>query len=151
MFLTLCHCSKYITSFAKNLGVVFDSGLTFEKQVNAVVKSSFCSFATCLFFQQNTLNRLFIYLFFLVLITVTPYITVLASLVWSGYRWFKMLTGRRRFDHVTPILIFLNWLPVKYRIIFKVLTFVLNHYTIWPHSTLRSLFKLQSYQSLKIL
>ncbi len=36
----------------------------------------------------------------------------------------RLLTGRRRFDHATPILIFLNWLPVKYRIIFKVLTFV---------------------------
>ncbi len=72
----LGHCSKYITSFAKNLGVIFDSGLLFEKQVNAVVKSSQIKVS---FF--NTFYRLFIYLFVLVLITVMPYITVLASLV----------------------------------------------------------------------
>ncbi len=72
----LGHCSKYITLFAKKLGVIFDSGLLFEKQVNAVVKSSQIKVS---FF--NTFYRLFIYLFVLVLITVMPYITVLASLV----------------------------------------------------------------------
>jgi len=80
----LGHCSKYITSFAKNLGVIFDSGLMFEKQVNAVAKSSFFNLRRVaklksLFF--NTFYRLFIYLCVLVLITVMPYITVLASLV----------------------------------------------------------------------
>ncbi len=32
-----------------------------------------------------------------------------------------MLTGRRRFDHISPLLILINWL---FRIVFKILTFV---------------------------
>ncbi len=36
----------------------------------------------------------------------------------------RLITGRRRFDHISPILISLNWLPVKSRIICKILTFV---------------------------
>ena len=33
----------------------------------------------------------------------------------------KMVSRKTKFDHVTPILKFLHWLPVEYRIQFKVL------------------------------
>ena len=33
----------------------------------------------------------------------------------------KLITFSKKYDHVTPLLIQLNWLPVEYRIIFKIL------------------------------
>jgi hypothetical protein len=32
----------------------------------------------------------------------------------------RILTGTRKFDHITPVLMKLHWLPVKYRIIYKI-------------------------------
>lgn len=34
----------------------------------------------------------------------------------------RLLTGSRKYDHITPILKDFHWLPVKQRIIFKILT-----------------------------
>ena len=36
----------------------------------------------------------------------------------------RLLTGTRRREHITPVLAQLHWLPVKYRIDFKILLFV---------------------------
>ncbi len=36
----------------------------------------------------------------------------------------RLLTGTRKYEHITPILRALHWLPVSYRIIFKILSFV---------------------------
>ncbi len=36
----------------------------------------------------------------------------------------RLLTGSKKFDRITPILISLRWLPVKFRIEFKFLVFV---------------------------
>ncbi len=36
----------------------------------------------------------------------------------------RFLTGVRKREHITPILMPLNWLPVRYRVEFKMLLFV---------------------------
>ena len=36
----------------------------------------------------------------------------------------RYVTGARKYDHITPILVQLHWLPVSYRIVFKHLFFV---------------------------
>ncbi len=36
----------------------------------------------------------------------------------------RLLTGKRKYVSITPVLISLHWLPVKYRIDFKILLFV---------------------------
>lgn len=36
----------------------------------------------------------------------------------------SLVTGKCKFDHISPILSALHWLPVKYRICFKMLLFV---------------------------
>ncbi len=36
----------------------------------------------------------------------------------------RLLTGSHKFDHISPILTSLHWLPVKQRIEFKILVFV---------------------------
>lgn len=38
----------------------------------------------------------------------------------------RLLKDKRKCDHITPVLISLHWLPVQYRINFKVLLFVLQ-------------------------
>ena len=41
----------------------------------------------------------------------------------------KVITCKRKFDHVTPLIIELHWLPVRQRIVFKILlyTFKAHH------------------------
>ncbi len=36
----------------------------------------------------------------------------------------RLLEGKRKYEHITPILMSLHWLPVKYRIDFKIVLFV---------------------------
>ena len=36
----------------------------------------------------------------------------------------RLVTGTRKFDHISPILERLHWLPIQYRIQFKILLFV---------------------------
>lgn len=36
----------------------------------------------------------------------------------------RLLTGSRKRSHITPILFSLHWLPIRYRIDFKILLFV---------------------------
>ena len=33
----------------------------------------------------------------------------------------RVVTHARKFDHITPVLKQLHWLPVRYRIVFKIL------------------------------
>ena len=37
-----------------------------------------------------------------------------------------------RFSHITPVLIALHWLPVKYRVEFKIALLVYKALTTWP-------------------
>ena len=41
----------------------------------------------------------------------------------------RVISLRRKFDHITPILHDLHWLPVRYRIIYKIL--VLTHKSLY--------------------
>ena len=36
----------------------------------------------------------------------------------------RIVTQTRKFDHITPVLFDLHWLPVSYRIVFKILLLV---------------------------
>ena len=36
----------------------------------------------------------------------------------------RLVTGTRRFDHITPVLVGLHWLPVRYRVSYKLATVV---------------------------
>ena len=40
----------------------------------------------------------------------------------------RLLTGTRRFDHISPVLASLHWLPVHFRIHFKILLFVFKSF-----------------------
>ncbi len=59
-------------------------------------------------------------------ITATHCISVLLSHAFLVFSWFKiqkalLICGKRKYESITPILISLHWLPVKYKIDFKCL------------------------------
>ena len=116
----------------KNLGVYLDSSLNFNKQVSSVVSSSF--------YQLRTISKL------KPILTLRDLETVIHAFISSRLDYCnslyhglsqstlhrlqmvqnsaaRLLTGTRRRDHITPVLAKLHWLPVKYRIDFKILLF----------------------------
>ncbi len=116
------------TQCARNLGILFDSSLKFDKQISAVVKSCF--------YQLRLLSK------------VKPFLsrknlgTAIHAFITSRFDYCnslyssisclqlvqnvaaRLLEGKRKYEHITPILMSLHWLPVKYRIDFKIVLFV---------------------------
>ncbi len=93
--------SSCVKHYVKNLGVVFDEHLRFDRQINSVVKSSF--------FQLQLLSKAKYFLSFKNLEKV-----IHAKLDYCNSLW----------DHITPVLQSLHWLPVRYRVDLKILLIV---------------------------
>ncbi len=117
----------------KNLGVVFDEHLKFDRQINSVVKSSF--------FQLRLLSKAKSFLSFKNLEKVIhAFITSKLDYCNSHYTGIsqtalsrlqlvqnaaaRLLTRSHKRDHITPVLQSLHWLPVRYRVDFKILLIV---------------------------
>ena len=127
------YLNSYIKPTVKNLGVLFDSSLKFDQHINSVVKSCFSHI--------KLLSKVKTFLSFNDLKTVT-HVFVLSRLDYCNSLYMglpkssmsrlqmvqnaaaRFLTGVRRREHITPILSFLNWLPVCYRVEFKILLLV---------------------------
>ena len=115
------------------LGVILDKHMTFDDQIDHVCKSSI-----------NHLRNLFRIRRYL---DVNAASTVIHAFITTRldycnhlyielpkYKVEKLqkiqniaaryVTGARKYDHITPILVQLHWLPVSYRIVFKHLLFV---------------------------
>ena len=115
----------------KNLGVIFDENLTMNKHVDNLCRSMFATIRTI------SRNRDFL--------TIEVTTKLMISLVLSkldycnsllaGLPEFqinklqrvqncaaKIIFRKRKYDHVTPLLFELHWLPVKERIDFKIAT-----------------------------
>ncbi len=116
-----------------NLGVFWDQGLKFDKQINAVISSCF--------FQLRLLSKIKPFLSLKTLeIAIHALITTRLDYCNSLYLGIskssiarlqlvqnaaaRFLKGQRKFDQVTPILKSLHWLPVHLRIEFKILLYV---------------------------
>lgn len=120
--------APYIGSQARNLGVIVDGALKLDKQVSSVVKASF--------FQLRLLSK------------VKPYLRradlekVIHAFISSRLDYCnslyvgigqselnrlqlvqnaaaRLLTGKKKQEHITPVLSSLHWLPVRHRIDFK--------------------------------
>ncbi len=120
--------TPYVTSHARNLGVIFYSELCLEKQISSVVKNSY--------YQLRIISRLKSTLSFQDLEKVIhAFITsrldycnslylglpksLLARLQMVQNAAARLLTGAKKHDHITPILTSLHWLPVSFRIQFN--------------------------------
>uniref|UniRef100_A0A669B2I4 Reverse transcriptase domain-containing protein n=1 Tax=Oreochromis niloticus TaxID=8128 RepID=A0A669B2I4_ORENI len=124
--------ASHLSPTVRNLGVFLDGSFKLEKQVSTVVKNSFYQLRQISkaksFLPLKELEKL-VHAF------ITSRLDYCNSL-YSGlqhsslYRLqliqnaaARLLTGTRIHEHITPILAKLHWLPVKYRINFKILLF----------------------------
>lgn len=122
--------APYSKSHTKNLGVTFDSSFKLDSQINSVVKASF--------YQLKVLAKLKPFLSPHDLEKVTHafissrldycnslYVGVgqaqISRLQLIQNAAARLLTGTRKRDHISPVLASLHWLPVPYRIHFKLL------------------------------
>lgn len=126
---TFSNCCSYV----KSLGVLIDSTFKLDRQISSVVKSSF--------FQLRLLRKVKPYLPHsqlekVVHALITNRLDYCNSLYYGldqgSIRRLqlvqnaaaRLLTGKKRNEHITPILSTLHWLPVVFRIHFKILLFV---------------------------
>lgn len=117
-------------SFVTNLGVYFDKTLTMDKQYSAIAK--FC------YYQIRNIGRKRSYISDDICKTrvcslVTSRLDYGNALVYGVNRTVidrlqrvqntaaRMITRRRKHDHITPILVALHWLPVQYRCQYKII------------------------------
>ena len=112
---------KPVTS-AKDLGVILDLHLTYDHHISKTVSSCISKL-----YQINRVKESFDKETLKLLITSLVFSKMLyCSTVWSNTSTqninklqsiqnfaSKIVTNSRKFDHVTPLLRHLNWLPVK--------------------------------------
>ena len=121
------------TSSARNIGAVFDDTMSFEEHVNELCRTALYHIRNisrirpCLSIDSTktlvhalVTSRLdhcnsFLYGLPGYLIQRLQYVMNAAA---------KVITCKRKFDHVTPLLIELHWLPVRQRIVFKILLYI---------------------------
>lgn len=121
--------SPFIKSQVRNLGVLFDTELKFDKQINAVVKGSFFQLRAVAKLKSFLTESDFEKVIHAFITTRLDYCNALYTgvsesslshlqLVQNAAA--RLLTGTRRREHISPILEALHWLPVKYRILYKI-------------------------------
>ncbi len=147
----LDYLAPFTSSCITNLGVFWDKGLKFDKQINAVISScffqlrllskikSFLSLKTLEIAIHALINTRLDYCNSLYLGVSKSSIARLQLVQNAAARFLK---GQRQFDHVTPILKALHWLPVHHRIEFKILLFVFKSINNLAPSYLSDLFVL---------
>ena len=119
------------TGSARNIGAVFDDTISFEEHVNELCRGAFYHIRNsrirpCLSIDSTKT---------LVHALVTSPLDHCNSLLYGLPDYLiqrlqyvmnaaaKVITCKRKFDHVTPLLIELHWLPVRQRIVFKILLY----------------------------
>ncbi len=114
-----------ISSQVRNLGVEIDNGLKFDKQISSVVGSSFCylrSLSKIKTFLSKASLEVAIHTFITSRLDYSKSLyygvskTQISHLQVAQNAAARFLKGCKKFDHVTPILRSLHWLPVQYRI-----------------------------------
>ena len=126
------------SAFVKNLGAYFDQTLSMDKQANAISKSCF--------FHLRNIGRIRPF------ITMNACKTLINSLVTSRLDYAnvllagvnskvisklqrvqntaaRLITQTKKHEHITPVLYSLHWLPIPFRVQYKVLiyTYKLKH------------------------
>ena len=115
---------------AKNIGCIIDSTVTMEDQVNSVTKGCYeriheigrirhnlTKDAAATLINSQVTSKLDSFNAVLTGLS-TPLLNKLQKVQNSAAR---LLTGTKKYDHITPVLKKLHWLPVKSRIDYKIL------------------------------
>ncbi len=125
--LILDGCSVNSSSSARNLGVLFDSNLSFEKHVSSICKTAF--------FHLKNISKL------QPMLSMSNAETLIHAFMTSRLDYCnallggcsarlinklqmvqnaaaRVLTRTRKYDHISPVLSTLHWLPIKHCIYF---------------------------------
>ncbi len=134
--LDLGEMSLCLKSWVRNLGIIFDDVLKFDRQINSVVKGSF--FQLCLlskakpFLSFKDFEKVGFY-FHAFILSRLDYCnslyfgirqTATSRLKLGQNAAARLLSGVKKREHITPILRSLHWLPVCFRVDFKILLLV---------------------------
>ena len=118
------------SSHARNIGVMFDSNMNMEAQINQITRSCYAhlraisqvrkflttdaaekivhAFVTSRLDNNNSLLH-----------GIPDYLLQKLQLIQNNCA--RLITQKKKSDHITPTLIDLHWLPIRYRIDYKVL------------------------------
>ncbi len=119
-----------VSDCATNLGTTFDSGMTMQPHINKVCKSGFYHLRNisrirkcltkdaCITLVHAFISSRLDYCNSLLAGVPGCHLNKLQALQNSAAR---VVTFTRKFDHISPVLYDLHWLPVKERIKFKIL------------------------------
>lgn len=119
-------------NFVKNLGVFQDSNLTMVKQVNAIIRSCYYQIRIIGRIRKDITTKACRTLVQATVISRLDYANVLLyglpqSLLDKLQRLqnsaARLISRTRKFDHITPVLVDLHWLPVTFRLQYKVLLY----------------------------
>ena len=121
-----------VSTSARNLGVIYDSNLTMQPHINTICKSAWFHLRNLFQIRKyltksaaETLVHAFVtsrldngnsLLFGLPKSTLNQ-----LQLVQNAAA--RLLSGKKKHDHITPVLKSLHWLPVEYRTQYKILMF----------------------------
>ena len=119
-------------SSVRNLGVIFDSQLSMEKHVNNICKTAYY-YLRCIGRIRKFLSRpdteKLVHAFVTSrldscnsLLMGLPDKNCISKLQKVQNAAARIVTKSRKYDHITPVLKSLHWLPIRQRIDFKVMT-----------------------------
>ena len=134
-FQSLCVGDKSVAASqsARSLGVIFDEDMSFHAHVSSICRSSF--------YHLRNLSRIRKYFTkesaeAAVHACVTSKLDYCNALLYSLFKYqlqrlqyvqntvARVVLQVSKFQHITPVLCELHWLPIQYRIIFKILLLV---------------------------
>ena len=128
--LTIGDASVSAVTSARNIGAVLDETLTMEEHVSCICKSAYYHLRNIAlvrkYLTQDATATLIHALVISRLDNLNSLLTGLHDYLLSKLQRIqnhasKVVTKKNKFDHVTPILKSLHWLPVAYRIDYKLL------------------------------
>ncbi|XP_076597184.1 uncharacterized protein LOC143326976 [Chaetodon auriga] len=123
----------YVKPTVSNLGFKMDSDFRLDRQISAVVKSSFFQIRQLAKVKPFLAHQHFETVIHAFITSRLDYCNALyfgvsqsslARLQLVQNAAARLLTGVRKREHITPILASLHWLPVHFRVHFKILLFV---------------------------
>ena len=130
MSISVCDEEINLSSKARNIGVIFDTSMSMDNHIAAICKSAF--------YHLRNISRIRKYLSFhtaetLVHAFVSSRLDFCNSLLFGLPKQTlkklqhvqnvaaRIVTLTRKYEHITPVLYNLHWLPIEERIIFKML------------------------------